>query len=36
MGYNARNDEIRDNITRRRVWQEERDAFRFTDRLPAL
>jgi hypothetical protein len=27
MGYNARNDEIRDNITRmRREWEEERDA----------
>ena len=40
MGYNARNDEIRDNITRmRRQWEEERDALatvrRFNARLSA-
>ncbi len=40
MGYNARNDEIRDNITRmRRAWGAERDALatvrRFNARLSA-
>jgi len=40
MGYNARNDEIRDNITRmRRDWEEERDALaavrRFNAKLSA-
>jgi hypothetical protein len=40
MGYNARNDEIRDNIARmRRQWEEERDALatvrRFNARLSA-
>ncbi len=38
MGYNARNDEIRDNITRmRHAWEDERDALatvrRFNARL---
>ena len=38
MGYNARNNEIRDNITRmRRAWEAERDALatvrRFNARL---
>ena len=40
MGYNARNDEIRDNITRmHRQWEEQRDALatvrRFNARLSA-
>ena len=40
MGYNARNDEIRDNITRmRREWEAQRDALatvrRFNARLSA-
>jgi hypothetical protein len=40
MGYNARNDEIHDNVTRmRRQWEEERDALatvrRFNARLSA-
>ena len=40
MGYNARNNEIRDNITRmRRAWEAERDALatvrRFNARLSA-
>ena len=40
MGYNARNDEIRDNITRmRREWETQRDALatvrRFNARLSA-
>ena len=26
MGYNARNDEIRDNVTRMREWEAQRDA----------
>jgi hypothetical protein len=40
MGYNARNDEIRDNVTRmRREWEAQRDALatvrRFNARLSA-
>ena len=40
MGYNARDDEIHDNVTRmRRQWEEERDALatvrRFNARLSA-
>jgi len=36
MGYNARNDEIRDNITRmRREWEEERDALATVRRFNA-
>jgi len=40
MGYNARNDEIRDNVTRmRREWEAQRDALatvrRFNPRLSA-
>jgi hypothetical protein len=31
MGYNARNDEIRDNVTRlRREWEAQRGVFRYT------
>ena len=37
MGYNARNDEIRDNITRmRREWEAQRGALATVRRLNAI
>ena len=35
MGYNARNDEIRDNVTRmRQAWEAQRNALATVRRLP--
>jgi hypothetical protein len=31
MGYNARNDEIRDNVTRMRQWEAQRYRVRYVD-----